>query len=131
MEWWVTKGNQVPVGPVSTELVLRGIGAGKVPKDALVCEVGGSRWRGIGETAPFSAAFGSDRTRTGLDAYDDKTVADPPTSEDFLSSFDDSSEPTTTTIEIPRRWFESMNDNEEQTLIDTTPPRSSDTPVEV
>jgi hypothetical protein len=131
MDWWVTKGNQVPVGPVSTDLLLRGIGAGRVPKDALVCEVGGSSWRWIGETAPFSAAFGSGRTRSELDSYDDKTTADPPTNEEFLSSFDDSSDPTTTTIQIPRRWFESMNDNDEQTLVDTSPPRPSDTPVEV
>jgi EAL domain-containing protein (putative c-di-GMP-specific phosphodiesterase class I) len=37
--------------------VLQGIGAGKVPKDALVCEVGGTTWTWIGEVAAFGVAL--------------------------------------------------------------------------
>lgn len=132
MEWWVTKGSQVPVGPVSTELLLRGISAGAVPKDALVCEVGGTKWTWIGEKAPFSVAIHRDRTRRSLDSGDDMTAPDPPTSDDSSNGFDDAPEPTTqTTIELPRHWFESMNDNEERTIVDLLPPRPSEPPTDV
>ena len=125
MEWWVTKGSQVPVGPVSTELLLRGIGAGAVPKDALVCEVGGSKWTWIGEMAPFSIAI-NQRMRTSLDSGEELTAADPP------KGVDDAFEPTTqTTIELPRHWFESQNDNEERTIVDIVPLRPSEPPTDV
>lgn len=122
MEWWVAKGGGTPVGPVSTELLLRGIGAGKVPKDALVCEVGGSSWRSIGETAPFSLAIKEPRARRRLDSGDDLTLADPPAPDEDLSRFDDSPEQTTqTTVELPRRWFDSLSDTEDQTTVDLIP----------
>lgn len=130
MEWWVTKGNQVPVGPVSTELLLRGISAGAVPRDALICEVGGSRWRWIGETAPFSVAIAESRTRPSLDSSDDVTMADLPTSNDALSEFDEE-QTTQMTIEIPRRWFESLTDPEERTIVDLHPLRPSEPPSEL
>jgi hypothetical protein len=128
MEWWVTKGNQVPVGPVSTELLLRGIGAGAVPADALVCRVGGTKWTWIGEMPPFSVAI--TRMRRPLDSGDEVTAAEPPTRES-IPGFDDMSEPTTqTTIELPRHWFESMSDGEERTIVDLLPPRPSEPPTD-
>ena len=131
MDWWVTKGSQVPVGPVSTELLLRGISAGAVPKDALVCEVGGSQWTWIGEKAPFSVAINEPRMRRSLDSGDDVTGAEPPTLQIRSSSFEEALEPTTqTTIELPRHWFESLNDSEERTIVDLLPPRPSEPPTE-
>ena len=57
------EGDRVPVGPVSTELLLQGIGAGNVPKDALVCEVSGTSWKWIGDIAPFSTALDEHQRR--------------------------------------------------------------------
>lgn len=131
MEWWVTKGSQVPVGPVSTDLLLRGIGAGAVPKDALVCEVGGTQWKWIGDMPPFSVAIRAPRPRHTLDSGEEMTAPDPPMLHDSSVGFDDAPEPTTqTTIELPRHWFESMNDNEERTIVDLRPPRPSDPPTD-
>ena len=127
MDWWVTKGDRGPVGPASTELLLRGIGAGKVPRDALVCEVGGSSWKWIGEVAPFSGAFG------------DRSVHLPevPTSDEFLSKFDDNPEHTTVdrspmrvSEPPPRPWLERFDDVEEQTIVDRIPLHASEPPTE-
>jgi hypothetical protein len=134
MEWWVTKGNQVPVGPVTTELLLRGISAGAVPRDAMICEVGGSQWRWIGEMAPFSIALTESRMRRSLDSGDDVTITDPPMTGDTLSEFAED-QTTQTTIELPRRWFESLNDSEERTeertIVDLYPLRPSEPPTDV
>ena len=131
MEWWVTKGSQVPVGPVTTELLLRGIGAGAVPKDALVCQVGGSTWTWIGEMAPFSVAINAPRMRSTLDSGDEVTAAEPPPHHDSARSLDDGFEPTTqTTLELPRHWFESLNDSEERTIVDLMPLRPSEPPTD-
>jgi hypothetical protein len=43
-EWLVRQGSGKPIGPVSTELVLRGIEAGKVARSAEVCRVGTHDW---------------------------------------------------------------------------------------
>jgi hypothetical protein len=132
MDWWVTKGSQVPVGPVSTDLLLRGISAGAVPKDALVCKVGGSTWTWIGEMPPFSVAIRGYRTRPTLDSGDEMTAPGPVIEDESSSGVDDAPEPTTqTTMELPRHWFESMNDNEERTIVDLLPPRPSDPPTDV
>ncbi len=46
-EWYVSVGVGDPVGPVSTELVARGIVAGKVPRSAYVARVGDSMWQDV------------------------------------------------------------------------------------
>jgi hypothetical protein len=56
MKWWVTEAGNQPIGPVTTDLILRGIEAGKVPLVALVCEVGGNAWRPLTEVDPFAEA---------------------------------------------------------------------------
>lgn len=55
--WWVTHEGRATVGPVSTELLIEGIKAKKVPPDSMVCEVGGSRWQSLGEVADFQEAL--------------------------------------------------------------------------
>jgi hypothetical protein len=47
-QWWITRGNLAPIGPVSTDLILEGIAAGKIPFDSFVCVVGDSSWMWIG-----------------------------------------------------------------------------------
>ena len=137
MDWWVTKGDRRPVGPVSTELLLRGIGAGKVPSDALVCEVGGSSWKWIGDIALFSVALSERGIRRRLDSSNDLSVVDPPTSDEFLREFEDATEHTTVdrvplrvSEPPPRRWLERFDDAEENTIVDTVPLRASEPPTE-
>lgn len=43
-QWYVRVRGQRPLGPVTTEQLAAGIGAGQVPVDAVVCRVGGSEW---------------------------------------------------------------------------------------
>lgn len=52
-EWWVRQGGSAPIGPVSTELVIRGIDAGKVSNEAEVCQVGGNDWLPIDMVSEF------------------------------------------------------------------------------
>jgi len=42
---------------VTTELLLEGIAAGRVPEDSFVCVVGGSEWQVLGDVARFAAAM--------------------------------------------------------------------------
>ena len=76
MDWWVTQAGRVPVGPVSTDLVLRGIEANRVPNDALVCEIGGTAWKVIGEVEPFAAALAQRHTSGRFDPHSEQTVID-------------------------------------------------------
>ena len=47
-QWLVTNGT-VTVGPVRTELLLRGVLHGRVPSDSMVREVGWQNWRQVGQ----------------------------------------------------------------------------------
>ena len=53
--WYVAVGDS-SVGPASTELVVRGIEHGKIPPEALVCEVGGSTWLSLATVEAFHEA---------------------------------------------------------------------------
>jgi hypothetical protein len=136
MEWWVTKGDRIPVGPVSTERLLQGIAAGKVPKDALVCEVGGTTWKGIGDIAPFSAAL-DEHQRHRFDPENELTPLDPVAEDEFLSRPDNAPErhtversPLRPSEAPPREWLERFDDTEEKTTVDAVPLRPSEPPDE-
>jgi hypothetical protein len=77
MDWWLTQAGRVPIGPVSTELLLKGIGAGKVPGDVLVCEVGGTQWRRVSDVTPFRAALTERSSKRRFDPESERTVLDP------------------------------------------------------
>lgn len=77
MDWWLTQVGRVPIGPVSAELLLKGIRAGEVPNDVLVCEVGGTEWRKVTDVAPFGAAFAERRKARRFDPESERTVLDP------------------------------------------------------
>ncbi len=47
-EWFVSNG-AVTVGPVRTELLLRGVMHGRVPSDSMVREAGWQTWRNVGQ----------------------------------------------------------------------------------
>jgi hypothetical protein len=53
--WYVAVGD-TSVGPVETDLVIRGIEHRRIPPDALVCEVGATSWSALASVEPFHAA---------------------------------------------------------------------------
>ncbi len=55
--WYVCGDGSEPVGPLSAELIERGIMAGKVPDDAVVCAEGGISWVPIASISSFAAAL--------------------------------------------------------------------------
>jgi hypothetical protein len=54
--WYVTRPGGAIVGPVSTELVMRGISEGRVPTDSLVCRSGTSAWLRLKTISVFADA---------------------------------------------------------------------------
>lgn len=94
MDWWLTQEGRVPIGPISAELLLRGIHAGEVPNDVLICEVGGTEWRKVTDVAPFGAAFADRRKARRFDPASERTVLDP-------QSFPPSEPPEMPTIPVP------------------------------
>ena len=42
-QWYVSVEERT-VGPVPTDLIIRGLAEGKVPPDAMVCPVGATEW---------------------------------------------------------------------------------------
>ena len=57
MEWYVSNEGSEPLGPLATDLVARGILAGKVPVTSLVCAVGDSRWMPLAAVPEFGEAL--------------------------------------------------------------------------
>jgi hypothetical protein len=49
--WWLAEANRDPVGPLSGDLLVEWLRGGIVSSDAFVCEVGGGRWRRLGDVA--------------------------------------------------------------------------------
>jgi len=60
-QWYVSVDGKA-VGPVTTELLIRGIEQGRVPVDALVCAAGEAEWQDLTRVPPFSyELFGAER----------------------------------------------------------------------
>jgi len=55
--WYVTRKGGSVIGPVETTLVERGVIAGKVPLDSLVCEVGLDYWSPLSAVDAFREAI--------------------------------------------------------------------------
>jgi hypothetical protein len=104
-QWYVTiEGNAV--GPVSTDLVIRGIKHKKIATNAYVCVVGASEWQSLADVAEFYDALSEGglldaawpRNGRGLDLA--ASPADPleaqASSEPALSDAEDESESETT-----------------------------------
>src|SRR5512144_796182 len=98
IDWWVMHGDGPPVGPVSTALLIQGIQAGKVPRDSLVCEVGGTEWRRLVSIPDLAEAF-TPRPRRRFDPESERTQFDdaplPPEEEEERSS-----RPTNTEVTV-------------------------------
>src|SRR6266700_1662895 len=58
-EWYVYQESGQHVGPVTVDLLARGITAGKVPRNAYAGVAGASRWRPILEIPEIAAALRS------------------------------------------------------------------------
>jgi hypothetical protein len=117
MNWWVTQAGREPVGPVSTDLVVRGIAAGRVPDDALVCQVGGTKWLRLLDVAEFARELERRQKGPRLDLSAEQTVfelAGPPPSEPPPGPRTD---PTGVNVVQP-------DDFEEHTIVDLAPKRS-------
>src|SRR5215471_11743762 len=56
-EWYVYQESGQHVGPVTVDLLARGINAGKVPRDAYAGVAGDSRWRPVLEIPEVAAAL--------------------------------------------------------------------------
>lgn len=64
-DWLVRQPGSEPIGPVSTELVVRGLQAGRVAPSALVCRLGTQEWRLLTEFPEF-AGFVFDDAETNV-----------------------------------------------------------------
>ena len=69
-EWWVGRRGADPVGPVSTDTLVRGVKEKKVPSNALVCRVGGQQWQHITQVADLWEKVNADEARS--------TIVEPP-----------------------------------------------------
>lgn len=113
--------DQKPIGPVSTERLLEGIEERRVPPESLVCVVGGSEWKPVGELPPFTKAFaeldgvpsnpppGRPKTSPEATLVDPPTIPPPagkdgPTQKFVLPQFDDTAEKTV--VEEAPNWAE-------------------------
>lgn len=65
-KWKIRVPGRQPIGPVSTELVVRGIELGRVPLTAEVCEVGTEAWSSLTQVDEFYEALGLDDAQTSL-----------------------------------------------------------------
>lgn len=63
----------------------------KVPKDAFVCEVGGTEWQPIDTIPTFAAAFKSREPMQSLSDFDEQTIVD---SMGLLDELTDDEHPT-------------------------------------
>jgi hypothetical protein len=81
VSWWMMLPGGEPTGPVSTELILRGISAGTVPRDVLVCRVGDREWRALAGIRRFADAFFARRERRRFSVSAELTRWDRPPSE--------------------------------------------------
>jgi hypothetical protein len=77
-DWKVRIPGRHAIGPVSTELLVRGISAGRVPLDAEVSEVGRDAWQPLSGVDEFFEAMGLDDAETRLHEAPMRPRAPPP-----------------------------------------------------
>src|SRR5262249_39434375 len=79
-EWYVYQESGQHVGPVTIDLLARGINAGKVPRNAYAGVAGDSRWRPVLEIPEIAAALRAleqQRGSAALQAPDSPAAAPP------------------------------------------------------
>jgi hypothetical protein len=65
-EWWVGRRGADPVGPVSTETLVRGVREKKVPPNALVCRVGEQQWHHVAQVDELWDRINPEEARTAV-----------------------------------------------------------------
>ena len=65
-EWWVGRRGADPVGPVSTDTLVRGVLEHKVPDDALVCRVGEQQWQHLAQIEELWERIHPEQSRTNV-----------------------------------------------------------------
>ncbi|MCA9640344.1 MAG: hypothetical protein H6718_32730 [Polyangiaceae bacterium] len=65
-QWMVRSEGSAPIGPVSTELLLRGIAQGRVPVESEVQQLGTREWQVLEFVDAFADAIQSDEAMTRL-----------------------------------------------------------------
>jgi len=60
-KWYVCRPDVDPIGPVTTETLIAGVKAGRLPQDSLVCAVGQDQWLPLAAVLPQLAQAGPKR----------------------------------------------------------------------
>ncbi|MFC1642080.1 DUF4339 domain-containing protein, partial [Myxococcota bacterium] len=63
-EWLVRIPGRSPMGPVTTELLVRDVGAGRIPRDTEVCKVGDTAWQPLSAVEQLRKTAGPGNHRT-------------------------------------------------------------------
>lgn len=132
-DWWVLGHSGEPVGPASSDLVVKGIKEGVIPGDSYVCIVGGSRWEPIRDVPKFGGAFtelissphipqihGKGKTRRFVDGEEATIV-------DATPFFAEPSTMADAPPTIPPQ-LNAFDELEERTIVEQLPPRPSEPP---
>lgn len=79
-DWLVRQPGSEPIGPVSTELVVRGLQAGRVVPSAMACRMGTQDWRLLREFPEFAGVVFDDAATNVTDSpwFADHPPARPP-----------------------------------------------------
>ncbi|HVU00959.1 MAG TPA: GYF domain-containing protein [Polyangiaceae bacterium] len=124
-QWWVLGSDRKPIGPVTEDLLLQGIAAGRVTGDALVCAVGGTEWLAVSDVGTFQNALATagtpadaNKRRRGLIELEERTIVDGIP----LWPAEPASEAAASTLRQHRSGF----DDEEHTIVES--PFRSDPP---
>lgn len=105
-EWYVTDGASA-VGPVTIELLSRGVAAGRVPEDAFVRHVSWDAWRGLSDLTEHDPSFDPRRSFRMLPAVkiprpDVPLVRESLPSIDLTDEIEEVEEPKPATKKPPR-----------------------------
>jgi hypothetical protein len=76
--WYVKNADAEPVGPVSTELIVRGIALGRIPPTSEVCAEGGEEWLPLEYYTEFADAMTADDAMTRMAPSPLEHGAEPP-----------------------------------------------------
>ncbi len=93
-EWWVGRQGSNPVGPVTTDTLIRGILEKKVPEDSLVCRVGEQQWQHIAQVDELWEQVHPEEFRTNITQrpwFAEKGASQPPSSPPVENEVDDES----------------------------------------
>lgn len=122
-EWWVGRRGADPVGPVSTETLVRGVKEKKVPPNALVCRVGGQQWQHITQVADLWEKINVDEARpTIVQEPHVAPVTDTMSAADSLADAEDSDDAATRILDGPMTAMQALAPNAGSTRTQATNP---------